>query len=102
VNRNPRDWLLAREADAAARLDQIRRAALAPERATFLESVAEIFRPNLRAWAALAIAWIALVAVHAALSSGSRSPLRATGAQPDLTALATNPDEGLSLLDHHS
>ena len=100
--RSARDWLLARDADAQARLDEIRRAALAPERATPLESAAEIFRPNLRAWAALALAWIALAAAHAAISGSSRPPPRAAGLQPDLAALAAHPDEVLSLLDRHS
>jgi hypothetical protein len=67
MRHSARDWLLAREKDAEPRLDSIRRAALAPRRATFLDCALEVFRPNLGAWAALALVWILLAVAEASI-----------------------------------
>ena len=102
MRQTPRDWLLARDMDASPRLDSIRRAVLEPERATLREAVAEIFRPDLRAWASLALIWLLLAAAHLAFSPGAQPPTGWTGRQPSPSALAISPDEILSPLDRHS
>jgi hypothetical protein len=94
--------MLDREGDALPRLESIRRAALAPERASFADMLLEIFRPNLPAWAALILAWVALAAAHFAVPPAARSSAMSPGAQQDLTSLTLTHDEALSFLDPHS
>jgi len=94
-----RDWLLDREKDAVARLDALRRGVVAAERATFPESVAEIFRPNLRAWASLALLWVVLAAAQARLGSDPAAASRAALRAPDLASLDLATNEKISLLD---
>jgi|GEM_PF-4584858 len=102
MRRTPGDWLLARDSDASPRLDSIRRAVLAPERATLLEAVVEAFRPNLAAWAALALVWLALAAAHLATPPGITPPPNWAGRRQIPSALAASPDEIFSPLDRHS
>lgn len=100
MKETPRDWLLARDRDALPRLDALRRAAVAPERASVLDTAAELFRPNLRFWASLALLWLVLVAVHLRISAAAADPLK--GAHPlDLALFAVPTNEKLSLLDAH-
>jgi pyocin large subunit-like protein len=94
--------MLERDREALPRLDSIRKAILVPERATLLEMILEVFRPNLPAWTVLAFAWIVLAAVHFATSPDPRHTTRQTGGQPDLVNLTITHDEALSLLDSHS
>jgi hypothetical protein len=60
MNRTPREWLLARHADAEPMLDELRRAALPEARLSGLEFLRELFRPAWPAWATLAAVWIGL------------------------------------------
>jgi len=98
----PGDWLLAREEDAQRRLDCIRRAVLAPERATAWEAAAEVFRPHPRFWASMALVWLILSAVRLAVSLDPQPASNGLGRQPDLAALTAFPDEDLSTLDPRS
>jgi hypothetical protein len=100
MRRNMHDWLLHRDDDAGRRLDSIRQEALEPERVGVLETVAEIFRPNLGAWTVLAFVWMALVAAHFEFSSSAASATR-PGREHNLVDLKTTRDEALSLLDTH-
>ncbi len=71
-----------REHDAQPRLDSIRQAALVPERAALLDSLLEVFRPNLRAWAALALLWLLLAAAQTSVPRrppGRRAAARCPG-----------------------
>jgi hypothetical protein len=103
VKQTPGKWLLARDGDALPRLDSIRLAVLAPERATFWDSVGEIFRPNLPAWASLTFIWLVLAAAHFAISPGAPSGSLMPRHGPVLDSLTTmSPDETLSFLDRHS
>lgn len=103
MKHTPEDWLLARDRDAAPRLDSIRRAVLAPERATAWEAIVEIFRPNLATWASLAFFWLVLAAAHLAISRGGPPASQAPRHEAGLDSLtAISPDEALSILDHHS
>jgi hypothetical protein len=102
MKKTPREWMLDRERDVLPRLDSIRKAALSPEQASFVETVQEIFRPCRPAWTALLLAWIALAAAHIAVSSGARCPTMKPGARQDLTTLTLTHDEALSFLDYHS
>jgi hypothetical protein len=100
VRRNAREWLLAREQDAEPRLDSIRRGALAPEPAAFLESLREVFRPNLQAWAALALLWLLLALAQARIpppppAGPPRSLPRAD------SAFFVTANEKISPLDNH-
>jgi hypothetical protein len=102
MSQTPRDWMLDRERDASPRLDSIRRAVLAGERATFLEIVREIFRPDLPAWTVLVLAWLVLAAAHLAVSPDLRHGPEGSAVHPDLANLNESHDEALSLLDSHS
>jgi hypothetical protein len=100
MRKNMRDWLLHHDGDAVQRLDTIRQNALELERVGFLETVAEIFRPNLRAWTVLAFVWIALMAAHFEYSNAAASESR-LGREHNLADLKITRDETLSLLDTH-
>lgn len=67
--KSPRDWLLARHADATPRLNELRRAALPSPTPTptWREVLGELFRPHRHAWRALAVVWIALLVFHLTL-----------------------------------
>ncbi len=99
MRKNAREWLLARERDAEGRLDSIRQAALAPERAALLDSLLEVFRPNLRAWAALALLWLLLAVAQTSV------PRRPPGRPPrsilrsDSAFFAIDAHEKISSLD---
>lgn len=96
-----RHWLLARERDALPRLDSIRRAAVSPEKATPMEVVVEIFRPNLGAWASLALLWLVLAAVQFTISTRTTAFPRTAGQPPDLALITISNDEKISPLDAH-
>jgi hypothetical protein len=102
MRETPRYWLLERERDALPRLDSIRRAAVAPEKATFLEAVAEIFRPRLGVWVSLAVLWLALLTAHLRISAEATTFSKTAGQQPDMALIAIPNDEKISLLDAHS
>ncbi len=61
---SPRDWLLARHTAARPKLDALRAAALAPRPLTWRHLPGELFRPNQRAWLALAAVWAVLAVVE--------------------------------------
>ncbi len=69
-NQTPRDWLLARHADAGPILDELRRAALPEARLSGREFFRELFRPAWPAWATLAAVWVALAALDATQPTG--------------------------------
>jgi hypothetical protein len=94
-----REWLLAREEKAAPALDAIRQSVVAPERATWLESVAELFRPDLRLWASLAVVWLVLAAAHLELQPKGRPPSATLPRLSDLAALGLTSNETISFLD---
>ena len=63
-NQTPRDWLLARHADAGPMLDELRRAALPEPRLSGREFLRELFRPAWPAWVTLAAVWCVIVALR--------------------------------------
>ncbi len=65
-NQTPRDWLLARHADAGPLLDALRRDALPEPRLSGREFLRELFRPAWPAWATLAAVWVAIAVLDAA------------------------------------
>ena len=65
-NQTPRDWLLARHADAGPMLDELRRAALPEPRLSGREFLRELFRPAWPAWATLAAVWVVIALVQSA------------------------------------
>ncbi len=69
-NQTPRDWLLARHADAGPLLDELRRVALPEARLSGREFLRELFRPALPTWATLAAVWVALAALGATQPTG--------------------------------
>jgi hypothetical protein len=99
VKRTPRDWMLEREKEAVLRLDSMRRAAVSTERATVVDVILAVFRPNLPVWAVLAIAWIALAATHFATAAGATRPAVRGGYDADLSKVNFTRDEALSFLD---
>jgi hypothetical protein len=101
VKKTPREWMLEREKGASPRLDSLRQAALTAKRASVLEMILEVFRPDLRVWAVLAIAWIALAATHLATATGATRPAVHGGYDADLSKLNLTRDEALSYLDTH-
>ena len=101
MKETPQYWLLAREKDVLPRLDSIRRAAVAPERATLPEVVVEIFRPNLGVWLSLALLWIVLGAAHYRISAETTTFSKTAGQPPDLALITLSNDEKISLLDAH-
>ncbi len=102
MRKNAREWLLARVDDAQPRLDEVRRAALVPERAALLDSLLEVFRPNLRAWAALAVLWLLLAAAQTSVPR--RPPAGAAPPMPraDSAFFAITANEKISSLDRHN
>lgn len=66
MNQTPRDWLLARHADAGPLLDELRRAALPEPRLSGREFLRELFRPAWPAWTALAAVWVVIAVLQAA------------------------------------
>jgi hypothetical protein len=102
MTKTSRDWILERNADAAHRLDAIRKAVLAPERPTPFEIVLELFRPNMPAWTALGLAWLLLVAIHVAYSPPATHFPGQPAVEPDPASLTLTHDETLSGLDPHS
>jgi hypothetical protein len=100
MKKNLREWLLRQDSDAESRLDALRARVLAPG-LSIAEVGLALFRPT-RAWAALALVWIALlVANHVA----NREPRVAhviglTAASASLASLL--PNEAPAPLDHHS
>ena len=92
--RTPRDWLLAKHTRADAKLDELRRDAVARIAAsalpasdevslTWREFLVELFRPNRTAWRALTAVWIALAVFQVA-----RLAVRAPSTQPPPSAEA--------------
>jgi hypothetical protein len=71
MTKTPRDWLLARHADATEPLDALRRNALPPARSTLRDALHELFHPHRTAWRVLAVAWVALALFH--LTTGRRA-----------------------------
>jgi hypothetical protein len=63
-SKSPRDWLLARHANAERQLDVLRRAALPVMSPGWRDVLRELFRPHRRAWQALAIVWTGVLAFH--------------------------------------
>jgi hypothetical protein len=101
VKKTPREWMLEREKGASPRLDSMRQAVVSTKRATVLEMILEVFRPDLPVWAVLAIAWIALAATHFALSTRMTPPATRGGYETDLANLNLTRDDALSYLDPH-
>jgi hypothetical protein len=101
MKRTLRDWMLEREKGALPRLDSMRKAVVSTERASVLEMILEVFRPNMPVWAVLAIAWIALAATHLATSTSMAHTAQRGGYETDLANLKLTRDEALSLLDPH-
>jgi hypothetical protein len=103
MNKTPGDWMMERERDASARLDEIRRAALAPERASLGEALASVFSDSRGTWCLLVATWILLAAIHFAAVRQSPPSTVNPLSYKALEALAeTEPDEAISPLDHHS
>jgi hypothetical protein len=99
VKKSVRDWLLSREEDAVPRLDALRQGIVAPERATWLESVAEVFRPDLRVWASLALVWLVLAGVQIGMRQTRHAPVGSAPRLSETAALDLASHERVSLLD---
>ena len=74
-SKTPRDWLFARYASAARRLDAARLAALPAPDMSWRDFLGEIFRPHLTAWRAIALLWLSLLAFHLTLGRSTRPPV---------------------------
>lgn len=74
-NQTPRDWLLARHADAGPMLDELRRAALPEPRLSGHEFLRELFRPAWSVWTTLAAVWVVIALVQFAQPPQSRRNL---------------------------
>lgn len=101
MKKDLRHWILTREEGAELRLDAIRSGLVTPIQASLGEALAEVFRPNLRTWAALAMVWIALAALHVATAGRQPPPPRWAGRAAEETRLMLT-NETLPDLDHHS
>lgn len=66
MNQTPRDWLLARHADAGPMLDALRREALLEARLSGREFLREVFQPAWPTWATLAAVWVVIALVQSA------------------------------------
>lgn len=62
-----RDWMTDRHQGAVPALDELRRAALPPERIELGRLIHELFWPQRRVWLALAAIWLALGALQVAV-----------------------------------
>jgi len=71
----PREWLLARHANAKPRLDEARRAALPASDLSWRDFLGEIFRPHRTAWRGLALVWLGLLAFHFTLGRSAHPPV---------------------------
>jgi hypothetical protein len=103
MSKTPGDWMMDRERDASARLDEIRRSALAPEAASFSEALASVFSHNRGTWGLIAATWILIAALRLAAGQHSPQPAAIPLSYKAMEALAEMPpDEEISPLDHHS
>jgi magnesium-transporting ATPase (P-type) len=75
MNQTPRDWLLARHADAGPMLDVLRRAALPEARLSGRGFLREIFQPAWPTWATLVAVWVVIVLVQFVQPSQRRREL---------------------------
>jgi hypothetical protein len=89
MNQTPRDWLLARHADAGPMLDELRRTALPEPRLSGREFLRELFRPVWPVWVALAAVWCVVAMLRATLPArpeSSRPAPQYAAAWPTSTA----------------
>ena len=77
MNQSPRDWLLARHAEAEPELDALRRAALPKIRSGWRGIGRELFWRDRFVWVALAAVWVVISAVRLSQSPISQPPPRA-------------------------
>jgi hypothetical protein len=77
----------------------MRQAAVSAERASVVEVILAVFRPDLPVWAVLAIAWIALAATHFAIATDVSRHAVHGGYDADLAKLNLTRDETISFLD---